>query len=144
MRGLHLLTFIALSAISNKTQFQLYTSSQIFGRFFQDKSHLAGVDTNMDCGSIGLLSLHTLNVDDVLLPVDLHNLADLLAFVVSTNHLFVNTTTKCQANAPYISDTTHDYFSTIQTTIPGLRRLCGWAWTSHCTSGGAPWTEGKT
>lgn len=48
----------------------------------------------MDCGSIGLLSLHTLNVDDVLLPVDLHNLADLLAFVVSTDHLFVNTTTK--------------------------------------------------
>lgn len=28
--------------------------------------------------------------------------------------------------------------------IPELRHLCGWAWTSHCTSGGAPWTEGKT
>lgn len=29
-------------------------------------------------------------------------------------------------------------------TIPELRHLCGWAWTSHYTSGGAPWTEGKT
>lgn len=44
----------------------------------------------MDCGSIGLLSLDTLDVDDVLLPVDLHNFADLLAFVVSTDNLFVN------------------------------------------------------
>lgn len=28
--------------------------------------------------------------------------------------------------------------SAIQTTLPGLRHLCGWAWTSRCTSGGAP------
>lgn len=41
----------------------------------------------MDCGSIGLFSLHTLNVDNVLLPVDLHYFADLLAFVVSTDNL---------------------------------------------------------
>ena len=44
----------------------------------------------MDCGSVGLLSLNTLDVDDVLLPVDLHDFADLLAFVVSTDNLFVN------------------------------------------------------
>lgn len=44
----------------------------------------------MDCGSIGLFSLDTLNVDDILLPVDLHHFANLLAFVVSTDNLFVN------------------------------------------------------
>lgn len=44
----------------------------------------------MDCGSIGLLSLNTLDVDDVLLPVDLHYFADLLAFVVSTDNLLAN------------------------------------------------------
>lgn len=41
----------------------------------------------MDCGSVGLLPLHTLDVDDVLFPVDLDHFADLLAFVVSTDHL---------------------------------------------------------
>lgn len=49
--------------------------------------HLAGVDADVHRGSVGLLSLHTLNVDDVLLPVDLHYLANLLAFVVSTDNL---------------------------------------------------------
>lgn len=44
----------------------------------------------MDCGSVGLFSLDTLNVDDVLLPVDLHHFANLLAFVVSTDNLLVN------------------------------------------------------
>lgn len=48
------------------------------------------MDANMDCGSIGLFSLDTLNVDDILLPVDLHHFANLLAFVVSTDNLFVN------------------------------------------------------
>lgn len=43
----------------------------------------------MDCGSVGLLSLHTLDVDDVLFPVDLDHFADLLAFVVSTNNLTI-------------------------------------------------------
>lgn len=54
---------------------------------FRHPSHLAGVNSDMDCGSIGLFSLHTLNVDDILLPVDLHYFADLLAFVVSTDNL---------------------------------------------------------
>lgn len=49
--------------------------------------HLAGMDADMDCGSVGLLSLHTLDVDDILLPVDLHHLADLLPFIVSTDNL---------------------------------------------------------
>lgn len=53
-------------------------------------SHLAGVDADMDCGSVGLLSLHALDVDDILLPVDLHYFANLLAFVVSTDDLFEN------------------------------------------------------
>lgn len=44
----------------------------------------------MDCGSIGLFSLDALNVDDILLPVDLHHFANLLAFVMSTDNLFVN------------------------------------------------------
>lgn len=55
-------------------------------------AHLAGVDADMDCGSVGLLSLHTLDVDDILFPVDLHYFADLLAFVVSTDNLFVHST----------------------------------------------------
>lgn len=66
--------------------------------FHQALSHLAGVDANMDCGSIGLLSLDTLNVDDVLLPVDLHHFANLLAFVVSADNLFVNETTVKECN----------------------------------------------
>lgn len=41
----------------------------------------------MDCGAVGLLTLHTLDVNDVLLPVDLDNFANLLAFVVSPDNL---------------------------------------------------------
>lgn len=41
----------------------------------------------MDCGAVGLLTLHTLNVNDVLLSVDLDNFANLLAFVVSPDNL---------------------------------------------------------
>lgn len=68
------------------------------GLNFRHPSHLAGVDSDMDCGSIGLFSLHTLNVDDILLPVDLHYFADLLAFVVSTDDL-LSTLQQSQANA---------------------------------------------
>lgn len=49
--------------------------------------HLAGVDADVHGGAVGLLSLHALNVDDVLLPVDLHYLANLLTFVVATDNL---------------------------------------------------------
>lgn len=52
----------------------------------------------MDCGSIGLFSLHTLNVDNILLPVDLHYFADLLAFVVSTDNLLSTTKKKMKSN----------------------------------------------
>lgn len=61
-------------------------------------SHLAGVDADMDCGSVGLLPLHTLDVDDVFLPVDLHHFANLLAFVVSTDHLSNNTHTHSKSH----------------------------------------------
>lgn len=63
--------------------------------------HLAGVDANMDRGSIGLLSLNTLDVDDILLPVDLHHFANLLAFVVSTDNLFVKNTNKASQTNTY-------------------------------------------
>ena len=49
--------------------------------------YLAGVNADVDCGPVGLLSLHALDVDDVLFPVDLHYFTDLLAFVVSADHL---------------------------------------------------------
>lgn len=52
-------------------------------------SYLARVDAHMDSGSIGLLTLHTLDVDDVFLPVYLDNFANLLAFVVSPDHLII-------------------------------------------------------
>lgn len=43
----------------------------------------------MDSGSVGLLTLHALDVDDVFLPVYLDNFANLLAFVVSSDHLSI-------------------------------------------------------
>lgn len=82
------------------------------------------MDANMDCGSIGLFSLDTLNVDDILLPVDLHHFANLLAFVVSTDNLFVN---KAEfMSAPECHFTWPDPVP-IGTALPGLRHLCGWA-----------------
>lgn len=41
----------------------------------------------MDGCAIRLLSLHSFNVDDVFLPVDLDDLANLLTFVVSSHNL---------------------------------------------------------
>lgn len=52
----------------------------------------------MDSSSIGFFSLHTLNVDDVFLPVDLYYFANLLALVVSTNNL-LSTSQQSQTNA---------------------------------------------
>jgi hypothetical protein len=45
------------------------------------------VDAHMDGCAISLLSLDSFDVDDVLLPVHLDHLANLLAFVVSANNL---------------------------------------------------------
>jgi hypothetical protein len=42
-----------------------------------EQSYLAGVNTNIDGGSVGLLSLDPLNVDPELGPVALYNLANL-------------------------------------------------------------------
>lgn len=41
----------------------------------------------MHGGAVGLLALHALDVDHVLLPVHLDNLANLLSLVVATDHL---------------------------------------------------------
>lgn len=41
----------------------------------------------MDGRAIGLLSLHSLDVDDVFLPVNLDYFADLLSLVVPSNNL---------------------------------------------------------
>ena len=106
-------------------------------------SHLAGVDTDMDCGSIGLFSLHALDVDDVLLPVDLHHFANLLAFVVSADHLLVNTTTQLEPGTSHTYKT-KSHPTAITSTVPGLHHPCGWAWTSRCTSDGAPWRGERT
>ena len=52
-----------------------------------DNHQLAGVDTNIDGGSVGLLPLDPLNVDTELLPVTLDYLPNLLAFVVTADNL---------------------------------------------------------
>lgn len=41
----------------------------------------------MDSRAVSLLTLHPFNVDDVLLPIHLDYLANLLTFVVPSNHL---------------------------------------------------------
>jgi hypothetical protein len=46
------------------------------------------VNTDVDCGSIGLLTLDALDVDDKFLTVHLHHLSHLLAFEVTSDHLF--------------------------------------------------------
>jgi hypothetical protein len=45
------------------------------------------VDANVDSGTVGLLTLDSLNVDDEFLSVALHDLAGLLALVVTTDNL---------------------------------------------------------
>ena len=57
----------------------------------QLRAYLARVDAHVDSCAVSLLTLHPLDVDDVLLSVHLDHLADLLAFVVSSNHLRENT-----------------------------------------------------
>lgn len=49
--------------------------------------YLAGMDPHVHSGAVGLLTLHALNVDDVLLPVHLHHFADLLPFVMTPDDL---------------------------------------------------------
>ena len=52
-----------------------------------DDHQLAGVDANIDGGSVSLLPLDSLNVDTEFLPVTLDYLADLLALVVTPGDL---------------------------------------------------------
>merc|ERR1719431_1548822 len=49
--------------------------------------HLAGVNTNIDSGTIRLFSLDPLNVDPELGTIALNNLANLLPLVVTSNNL---------------------------------------------------------
>ena len=59
--------------------------------------YLAGVNAHVDSRAVSLLTLHPFNVDDVLLPIHLDYLANLLTFVVSSNHLRENT----KLNSPH-------------------------------------------
>ena len=52
-----------------------------------DDDQLAGVDTNINGGPVGLLPLDPLNVDPELLPVALDYLAHLLPLVVTSDNL---------------------------------------------------------
>lgn len=45
------------------------------------------MDTDVNAGAVGLLSLDALNVDDILGAVALDHLAHLLALVVASDHL---------------------------------------------------------
>ena len=50
-------------------------------------ANLGGVDADVDSGSVDLLTLNALDVDDKLLAVDLHHLPDLLTLVMTSHHL---------------------------------------------------------
>lgn len=48
------------------------------------------MDSHVHSCAVGLLTLHTLDVDDVFLPVHLDHLADLLPFVMPPDNLQEN------------------------------------------------------
>lgn len=52
-----------------------------------DDQELWRVDADINVGSVGFLALYSLDVYDELLSVHLHNFADLVSFVVTTNDL---------------------------------------------------------
>lgn len=45
------------------------------------------MNADVDVGSVGFLALYSLDVYDELLSVHLHNLTDLVAFVMAADHL---------------------------------------------------------
>lgn len=57
------------------------------------------MDADVDVSSVGLLALYSLNVHDKLLTVHLHNFADLVSFVVTTNDLKLCKTEKSEKSA---------------------------------------------
>lgn len=59
----------------------------IFVHFQPGDNHLAWVNVHMDSCAISFHTLYTLDVDDLFLSVHLDSLADLLTFIVSSNHL---------------------------------------------------------
>jgi hypothetical protein len=52
-----------------------------------DDQQLRWMNSDVDVCSVGLLALDSFDVHDKLLTVDLHDLADLVAFVVTANDL---------------------------------------------------------
>lgn len=61
-------------------------------------SYLAGMNANMNCGTIGLFTLHALNIDYIFLPVHLDNFADLLPLVVTSDDLHPKNQIKLSIN----------------------------------------------
>merc|ERR1719508_274142 len=59
----------------------------VFVHFQLDNGHLAGVDANINSGTVGFLPLNPLNVDPELGPVALDHFPHLLPLVVTPNHL---------------------------------------------------------
>jgi hypothetical protein len=55
-------------------------------QFMHQLKYLAGVDSNIDGGPVGLLSLDPLNVDPQLGPVALHHLPHLQNLLMKTNN----------------------------------------------------------
>lgn len=59
----------------------------LFVQLIEHDNYLWRVDTDICTGTIGLFTLDPLNVDNKLLTVHLHYLANLLAFVVTADNL---------------------------------------------------------
>ena len=65
------------------------------------------MDSNVDSGTVGLLSLDSLNVDGEFLSVALDNFSGLLTFVVASgDHNFVVFTDRDASNAVFLSQVT--------------------------------------
>lgn len=84
--------FGVLALISSKSsQTTLGTTVQdslaILVNLKLDNQELWWMDSNVNVGSIGLLSLYSFNVYNELLAVNLNNFADLVSLVVTSNYL---------------------------------------------------------
>ena len=99
-----------------------------------DDDQLAGVDTDIDGGSVGLLSLDPLNVDPELLPVALDYLAHLLSLVVTSDNL---------QRGRELEDFLMESYCGLSV-LPGPRHPSSRASTSLRTLSSAPWTAGQT
>lgn len=112
LRSLHGLSscFLGVFALvlAQSSQTSLGTTLQdglaILVQFQLDDQHLAWVDAHVDVGAVRVLTLNLLNVDDELLTVGLHYLANLVALVVATDHLhFVVTANGHRAHVVFLT-----------------------------------------